>query len=245
MDRPSPPLPDPATTANAPPRFHLLAKPSGSTCNIDCNYCFFLSKEALYPNEKLRMSEATLSAYLRQLLESHRLPEVTVAWQGGEPTLMGVDFFRKSVALVHKGNIMKFTEGAFRNWGYQLAAELYDAKPIGAGPWCEEDAMLNGGAAAGSRGAEVLPLAIGTPGRPARSGSVSGDHRGAPYARSTNVKEQRRLERNHNRALRGVPMPLRRSAAWSMATPTVASWTMLNELASAVRTVMPPWNRSS
>jgi uncharacterized protein len=102
MDRPSPPLPDPATTANAPPRFHLLAKPSGSTCNIDCKYCFFLSKEALYPNEKLRMSEATLSAYLRQLLESHRLPEVTVAWQGGEPTLMGVDFFRKSVALVEQ-----------------------------------------------------------------------------------------------------------------------------------------------
>jgi len=102
MDRPFPPPPDPATTANAPPRFHLLAKPSGSTCNIDCKYCFFLSKEALYPNEKLRMSEATLSAYLRQLLESHRLPEVTVAWQGGEPTLMGVDFFRKSVALVEQ-----------------------------------------------------------------------------------------------------------------------------------------------
>jgi isocitrate dehydrogenase len=48
-----------------------------------------------------------------------------------------IDNDRKSLALVHKGNIMKFTEGAFRNWGYELAAELYDAKPIGAGPWCE------------------------------------------------------------------------------------------------------------
>ena len=48
-----------------------------------------------------------------------------------------IDNDRKSVALVHKGNIMKFTEGAFRNWGYELAAELYDATPIGAGPWCE------------------------------------------------------------------------------------------------------------
>ena len=46
----------------APPGFHLLAKPSGSTCNIDCAYCFFLSKEALYPNDKHRMSEATLDA---------------------------------------------------------------------------------------------------------------------------------------------------------------------------------------
>jgi len=88
--------------AQSPPGFHLLAKPSGSTCNIDCTYCFFLSKEALYPNEKNRMSEATLEAYIRQLLESHRTPTVTVAWQGGEPTLMKVDFFRRSVELVEK-----------------------------------------------------------------------------------------------------------------------------------------------
>jgi uncharacterized protein len=88
--------------ANAPPGFHLLAKPSGSTCNIDCTYCFFLSKESLYPNEQHRMSEATLEAYVRQLLESHRMPEVTVAWQGGEPTLMKLDFFRRSVGLVER-----------------------------------------------------------------------------------------------------------------------------------------------
>jgi uncharacterized protein len=87
---------------NTPPRFHLLAKPSGSTCNIDCTYCFFLSKEALYPNDKHRMSDATLEAYIAQLLESHRTPEVTVAWQGGEPTLMKLEFFRRSVELVEK-----------------------------------------------------------------------------------------------------------------------------------------------
>ena len=92
-----PPLP-----ANGPPGFHLLAKPSGSTCNIDCTYCFFLSKEALYPNDRSRMSAATLEAYIRQLLESHRAPQVTVAWQGGEPTLMKLDFFRRAVELVEK-----------------------------------------------------------------------------------------------------------------------------------------------
>src|SRR5215471_19225858 len=86
----------------APPRFHLLAKPTGSTCNIDCTYCFFLSKEALYPNDKQRMSEATLDAYIRQLLEAHRAPQVTVAWQGGEPTLMKLEFFRRAVELVEK-----------------------------------------------------------------------------------------------------------------------------------------------
>lgn len=102
MDTQASPVLDPAVVANAPPRFHLLAKPSGSTCNIDCRYCFFLSKEALYPDERHRMSDATLEAYIRQLLESHRLPEVTVAWQGGEPTLMGLEFFRKAVELVDR-----------------------------------------------------------------------------------------------------------------------------------------------
>jgi uncharacterized protein len=99
--------------ADAPPGFHLLAKPTGSTCNIDCTYCFFLSKEALYPDERQRMSDATLEAYIRQLLESHRAPQVTVAWQGGEPTLMGLDFFRRAVELVDKyrkpGQIVKQT----------------------------------------------------------------------------------------------------------------------------------------
>lgn len=86
--------------AGSPPAFHLLAKPSGSTCNIDCAYCFFLSKEALYPDDRQRMSDATLEAYIRQLLEAHRTPEVTVAWQGGEPTLMKLEFFERAVELV-------------------------------------------------------------------------------------------------------------------------------------------------
>jgi len=93
---------DASRPQNAPPGFHLLAKPSGSTCNINCTYCFFLSKDALYPNEKHRMSDETLELYIQQLLESHRTPTVTVAWQGGEPTLMKVEFFRKSIEIVEK-----------------------------------------------------------------------------------------------------------------------------------------------
>src|SRR5271165_5717332 len=95
-------MPAPSRLAGAPPAFHLLAKPSGSTCNIDCAYCFFLSKEALYPNDKHRMSEATLERYIQQLIEAHRTPEVMVAWQGGEPTLMKLEFFEKAVALVER-----------------------------------------------------------------------------------------------------------------------------------------------
>jgi len=87
---------------NAPPAFHLLAKPTGAICNLDCKYCFFLAKEQLYPNSKFRMSDDLLETYIQQLLESHQTPEVTIAWQGGEPTLMGLSFFQRSIELVEK-----------------------------------------------------------------------------------------------------------------------------------------------
>jgi len=86
----------------APPAFHILAKPTGAVCNLDCKYCFFLSKEELYPGSPFRMEDDTLEAYIRQLIEAHRVPEVTIAWQGGEPTLMGLEFFQRSMDLVKK-----------------------------------------------------------------------------------------------------------------------------------------------
>lgn len=86
----------------APPSFHLLAKPTGSVCNLDCAYCFFLEKEQLYPGARARMDDALLEHYIRQLIEAHRTPEVTIAWQGGEPMLMGLEFFRRSVDLANK-----------------------------------------------------------------------------------------------------------------------------------------------
>ncbi len=78
--------------------FHLLAKPTGAICNLDCTYCFFLSKEMLYPGSRFQMADDLLETYIRQLIDAHAgAPEVTVAWQGGEPTLMGLDFFRRSL----------------------------------------------------------------------------------------------------------------------------------------------------
>ena len=82
---------------SAPPAIHLLAKPTGATCNLDCAYCFFLAKELLYPGSRFRMADELLRTYLRQLIELHETPEVVIAWQGGEPTLMGLPFFRRSV----------------------------------------------------------------------------------------------------------------------------------------------------
>ena len=90
------------TMEGGPPAYHVLAKPTGPICNLDCEYCFFLSKEMLYPGDRFRMADEMLETYIRQLLESHRTPDVNVAWQGGEPTMMGLDFFRRSVELVDK-----------------------------------------------------------------------------------------------------------------------------------------------
>ena len=86
----------------APPAFHLLAKPTGAICNLDCAYCFFLDKEVFYPGSKFRMRDDVLEQYIRQLIEAHRTDSVNIAWQGGEPTLMGLDFFRRTMTLVEK-----------------------------------------------------------------------------------------------------------------------------------------------
>ena len=88
--------------ANAPPAFHLLTKPTGAVCNLDCKYCFFLSKEMLYPGSRFRMADELLEEYIKQYIEAQQVPQVTIAWQGGEPTLMGLDFFRRSIEYVNK-----------------------------------------------------------------------------------------------------------------------------------------------
>lgn len=81
------------------PAFHVMAKPTGARCNLECAYCFFLSKEGLYPGSRFRMSDEVMEQYIRQTIAAHRTPRVTIAWQGGEPTLMGLDFFRRAVEI--------------------------------------------------------------------------------------------------------------------------------------------------
>ena len=82
--------------------FHVLVKPTGAVCNLDCAYCFFLSKEELYPASRFRMTDAMLETYIRQVIEAQQGPYVSIAWQGGEPTLMGRGFFERALGLVKK-----------------------------------------------------------------------------------------------------------------------------------------------
>lgn len=85
--------------------FHVLAKPTGAVCNIDCEYCFYLEKERLYPHgEEFMMAESVMEDHVRQYIEGQPpgTEEINFAWQGGEPTLRGLDFFRKVVELQEK-----------------------------------------------------------------------------------------------------------------------------------------------
>jgi uncharacterized protein len=85
-----------------PAAFHVMAKPTGARCNLECDYCFFLKKERLYPDSNFRMSDELMEAYIRQTIEGHRVHQVTISWQGGEPTLMGLDFFRRTIEVEKK-----------------------------------------------------------------------------------------------------------------------------------------------
>jgi uncharacterized protein len=82
--------------------FHLLIKPTGAACNLACRYCFYLPKSALYPAGTFRMSDEVLEAAVEQVLAAHSGPEVTIAWQGGEPTLMGLAFYQRAAAAIDR-----------------------------------------------------------------------------------------------------------------------------------------------
>ncbi len=86
----------------APAAFNLLVKPTGAACNLECRDCFYLSRQQLYPGSRFRMTDTLLESYIHQLLQACSLPEINIAWQGGEPTLMGLDFFRRSVEYAQK-----------------------------------------------------------------------------------------------------------------------------------------------
>jgi len=142
-----------ASVASLP--FHLLTKPIGSRCNLDCTYCFYLEKARLYPQVgDFRMSPELLERYVQDYIAAQPGPVVSFAWQGGEPTLLGVDFFRRVLELQQRHAGGKQIENALQTngvllddeWGAFLAEhrflvglsldgprELHDAYRVGKG----------------------------------------------------------------------------------------------------------------
>ena len=105
--------------ANAP--FHVMAKAIGPICNLDCKYCFYLEKEQLFPeNEKWKMSEEKLEVFIRDYIAAQPSKEVSFAFQGGEPTLLGVNYFRKVVEFQKKHANGKQIQNAFQTNGTLL-----------------------------------------------------------------------------------------------------------------------------
>ncbi|MFU8892304.1 MAG: anaerobic sulfatase-maturation protein [Luteolibacter sp.] len=116
-------------TKRPPPRapFHVMAKPAGPMCNLRCEYCFYLEKQGMFPKVNgWRMSDEVLESYIRQTIAAQSTPEVSFAWQGGEPTLMGIDFFRKILALQKRHAKGKRIHNALQTNGTLLDDE-----------WCE------------------------------------------------------------------------------------------------------------
>jgi len=111
----------------APAAFHVMLKPRGAICNLDCAYCFFLSKELLYPGSRFRMANDLLEAYTRQYIEAQRVPEATFAWQGGEPMLMGLDFFKLAVEL----------QDRYRRPGMRIHNALQTNGTLLSDEWCQ------------------------------------------------------------------------------------------------------------
>jgi uncharacterized protein len=110
-----------------PQGIHALAKPMGSTCNLKCDYCFYLEKKNLYPaNENLEMPDGVMNAYIKGYIRSQPTPEVDFVWQGGEPTLRGIDFYRKVVMCQKPYLATKTIRNAIQTNGTLLTDE-----------WCE------------------------------------------------------------------------------------------------------------
>ena len=95
-----------------------MAKPASSRCNLDCRYCFYIEK----PTQPA-MDDATLETFIRQHIVAQPGPEVMFAWQGGEPTLCGIDFFHRVVALQKQYGEGKQIHNAFQTNGILLNDE--------------------------------------------------------------------------------------------------------------------------
>jgi len=100
---------------NKPIAFSVMAKPIGSVCNLNCTYCYYLEKQNIYPGySDHRMGDSVLEKYIKDYIEAQQVPVVSFVWQGGEPCLMGIEFFRKAIEIQNKYAGKKKIENAFQ-----------------------------------------------------------------------------------------------------------------------------------
>ena len=91
-----------AARIGGPLSFNIMLKPAGSLCNLDCNYCYYLDKAAIYGGREPVMTEEMLETVVREYIAANDVPEVSFNWHGGEPLVLGLDFYRKAVDFERK-----------------------------------------------------------------------------------------------------------------------------------------------
>ncbi len=100
--------------------FTLLIKPAGPDCNLACGYCFYTPKTEIFGSGRHRMSDEVLETMVKQYL-ANEMPVHMFAWQGGEPTLMGLDFYRRAVELqTQYGKVGRTVSNALQTNGILL-----------------------------------------------------------------------------------------------------------------------------
>ena len=112
--------------SEGPSAFNLMIKPAGSLCNLDCHYCYYLDKAEIYHGRQPRMSEDMLETLTKQYIESNDVPEVTFNWHGGEPLVMGLDFYRKAVELQRRFASGKIIHNTLQTNGTLVTPEWAD-----------------------------------------------------------------------------------------------------------------------
>lgn len=106
---------------------HLMPKPAGSMCNLNCEYCYYLEKKQLYTTSpRQEMSDALLERYIRQYIELQPTDEVLFTWHGGEPLLRSINFYERALHLQQKYAQGKRIDNALQTNGTLLTDEWAD-----------------------------------------------------------------------------------------------------------------------
>ena len=115
-----------AVRITGPQAFNIMIKPVGSLCNLRCRYCYYLDKADIYGGKEPRMTYEMLETFIREYIAANDVPEVLFNWHGGEPLLMGLDFYRKAIQLQEKYASGKRIRNALQTNATLVTAEWAD-----------------------------------------------------------------------------------------------------------------------
>lgn len=115
-----------AVRITGPQAFNIMIKPVGSLCNLRCRYCYYLDKADIYGGKEPRMTYEMLKTFIREYIAANDVPEVLFNWHGGEPLLMGLDFYRKAIQLQKKYASGKRIRNALQTNATLVTAEWAD-----------------------------------------------------------------------------------------------------------------------